>query len=182
MGVLLHMTNLALTNPMTQPSPSERQKMNKMYLVIGDWSSDGHSKSEKILVEVNYNVKTVQDAYKKSCKLTGISFNHNDDFTGKNYNYREARRYHIASEYEQGMELSEEVMEILDEHQIDYQRILEYWDGDVKGFVELWFEFTRLSLPGLQWKFPDVKDEIPCINGYWNDNLNVQFGYGLYYA
>jgi len=59
--------------------------MNKMYLVLGDWSDDGHGKYEKVLVEVNKTIEEVQNAYKNSCKLTGISFNgSNEDFTGIN--------------------------------------------------------------------------------------------------
>jgi hypothetical protein len=35
--------------------------MNKMYLVLGDWSDDGHGKYKKILVKCNKTVKEIQD-------------------------------------------------------------------------------------------------------------------------
>ena len=35
-----------------------------MYLVLGDWSEDGHGRSQKILVNVNKSVSEVQQAYK----------------------------------------------------------------------------------------------------------------------
>ncbi len=57
--------------------------MNKMYLVLGDPSQDGHSQYDKVLFEVNKTLEEVQQAYKDSCKLTGISFNHSYDYTEK---------------------------------------------------------------------------------------------------
>lgn len=48
------------------------------------------------------------------------------------------------------------------------------------GYVKLWFWFVRLSLPDMMIDLPKEEDTIPCINGYWNGNLNVQFGYALY--
>lgn len=148
--------------------------MNRMYLVMGDWSNDGHGKSDKILVEVNKTVKEVQDAYKASCKLTGISFNHNEDFTGIKRDYDEAVDHHIFTEYE-GCHVSQTCIDILAKYGIEIDEDEGYCPED---FAELWFKFVKLSLPDLEFNF--VKDDIPCINGYWNSNLNVQFGYGLY--
>jgi hypothetical protein len=49
-------------------------------------------------------------------------------------------------------------------------------------FTEIWIWFVKLSLPeNTILEKADVKDKIPVINGYWNKNLNVQFGYGLYH-
>jgi hypothetical protein len=63
-------------------STNERIKMNKMILVLGDWSDDGHGICRNILVEVNKDVADVRQAYKDSCKLTTISFNNQPNFTG----------------------------------------------------------------------------------------------------
>ena len=49
-----------------------------MYLVLGDWSDDGHGKTEKICLEFNKTVEEIQQAYKDSCKLTGINFHSAD--------------------------------------------------------------------------------------------------------
>ena len=35
-----------------------------MYLVLGDWSNDGHGKSEQVLFTANYPVEDIQNAYK----------------------------------------------------------------------------------------------------------------------
>lgn len=162
------------------------KKMNKMYLVLGDWSSDGHGKSEKVLVNVNKTVKEVQDAYKASCKLTGISFNHNEDFTGIKRDYTNQAAYHVLTEY-QDSELSDEVIEVFKKYKIDYKSESddedddnEIYDDPKLWFATLWFNFVKISLPDLKFDFPTELDDIPVINGYWNKNLNVQFGYGLY--
>lgn len=158
--------------------------MNKMYLVLGDWSEDGHGESNKVLVDVNKELSEVQEAYKASCKLTGISFNHNEDYTGTNRDFSQRRKFQIASQYEDSS-LSEEVMGVLLEYGFDVESLSSYEGGETvwlndEDFIELWFWFVGLSLDGLMFCLVDDKDEIPCINGYWNDNLNVQFGYGLY--
>lgn len=155
--------------------------MNLMRLVIGDWSDDGHGKSDEVLVNVNVSVEEVQNAYKSACRLTGISFNHNNDFTGRKRNWEDQKKYHIATGYASGLwNISDECKKVLTEYGIDYESIIEK-DGDLTEiFTELWFSFVELALPELKWSFQKEENKIPVINGYWNKNLNVQFGYGLY--
>jgi hypothetical protein len=163
--------------------------MNKMYLVLGDWSDDGHGKHDKVLVESNKSVKEIQDAYKASCKLTGVSFNHNEDFTERKRDYIEKQKYHIAAEYEQGFDVSDEAKQALRDAGFDVEKHFAYGmdedndqieDNDVI-FLYLWTEFVKLSLPDLIINKIPEDDNIPVINGYWDKNLNVQFGYGLYH-
>lgn len=159
-----------------------------MYLVLGDWSGDGHGKSEKVLVESNKTVKEIQNAYKASCRLTGVSFNGNDDFTGLKRDWKEGKKYHIATEYEQVWDVSDEAKQALRTAGYDVDKHFAFGmdededqieDNDVI-FLHIWTEFVKLSLPALIInKIPEDKS-IPVINGYWDDNLNVQFGYGLY--
>jgi hypothetical protein len=163
--------------------------MNKMYLVLGDWSNDGHGKYDKVLVESNKTVREIQDAYKASCKLTGVSFNHNDDFTGRTRDYREAHKYHIATDYERGFDVTDEAKQALKDAGFDVEKHFAFGmdqdgeqieDNDVI-FLYLWTEFVKLSLPDLIINKIPEDESIPVINGYWNGNLNVQFGYGLYF-
>ena len=170
--------------------------MNQMHFVVGDWSDDGHGKSDKVLVEVNKTVKEIQDAYKASCKLTGISFNHNEDFTGVKREYRDQEKYLIATEWDSQC-IYPEAMKILLEHNCPVKEFFEGWDQDEYNdgeleykylsldpedtFIELWFWFVKLSLPDLKFQFPTYEKKIPTINGYWDKDLNVQFGYGLYH-
>ncbi len=164
-----------------------------MHLVLGDWSDDGHGKHDKVLLESNVFVKEIQEAYKASCKLTGVSFNHNEDYTETNRPWEEADKYRIATEYEDGV-LSKFVFDILSKHSLT-KEMLKEWDKDgysddseengiglyIESYIQLWIWFVKLSLPNDTILIPvNERDEIPAINGYWNENLNVQFGYGLY--
>lgn len=53
---------------------------------------------------------------------------------------------------------------------------LRYIDQD--SFVDLLMQFVRYSLPGFEWKV--IGDDVENFNGFWDDNLNVQLGYGLF--
>lgn len=144
---------------------------NRMNLVLGDWSNDGHGKFDKILVEVNHTVEEVRAAYLKSVETTGL------DFAEK-----------VASEYESHMVIDSNVAETLEKHGIKCDDIAlespegdslndidKYEDGDTK-FTRLFFDFVKLSLPDLTYK--EITD-IPNINGFWGP-LNISLGYGLY--
>lgn len=151
--------------------------MNKMNLVLGDWSDDGHGKTTNVTVEVNKTVVEVQEAYKASCKLTGISFNHNVDYTEKKRDWKEAKKYMVCTKYEENT-LTNEVKEVLKRFNCP-EDIIENFDEECfENFVKLWFWFVKLSLPDLV--YTEIKNDIPTINGYWNENLNVAFGYGLF--
>lgn len=148
-------------------------KTYKMYLVLGDWSNDGHGKTEKILVKTNYPVDKIQDAYKEAVKKTNITFYHKEN---KN-------QIEICTQYSDN-KLSVEAQEILTKFNVPFEDLIDLTDkkyGNSLGteeFQELWFRFVKTaSLPDLEYNFPD--DVAPCINGYWG-NLNEGFGYGLY--
>lgn len=153
-------------------------KPYRMKLVLGDWSNDGHGQSEEIVIVANHSVEDVQQAYKDSCKLTGVSFNHNKDYTEVKRDYDEAEKYRIATEYEDNC-VSPEVVEILSKYEgfDKFGMTDEYFSLD-EIFSDLWFWFVKLSLSDLEYEI--VEDTVPVINGYWNKNLNVQFGYGLF--
>mgnify|MGYP003474037794 CR=1 FL=1 len=155
--------------------------MFKFKIPIGDWSGDGHGKCEIFIVECNYPVERVRQAYKDSCKLTGLSFNHNEDYTGiLDSKYGDARQ--IATEYEDNV-ISDVALEILLKHGIDLKTD---WEFDEDGayiegteeFLHLLFKFIKLSLLDLNYNI--CEEELPYLNGYWNADLNVQFGYGLF--
>jgi hypothetical protein len=148
-----------------------------MQLNIGDWSKDGHNISEAKVFEVNHPVSVVRQAYKDSCEETGIQFNHNEDYTGGLCSRYGSWRQ-LFTEYESNT-VSQEAYEILAEY---IPHIADYLDGDEESgyycedFPSLWWAFVKISLPDL--KYTPVKFE--HINGYWNKELNVQFGYGLF--
>lgn len=155
----------------------------KMYLVLGDWSGDGHSQSDKILVETNHPVEDIQQAYKDSCKFTGVEFNHNESYTGITRNWEERKKYSVCTEYGSSR-MSKEVYDILSKYDGFFDLYIKGYNGEYyvpyEGYADLWFWFVKLSLPDLDYNFIPEDNSIPYINGYWNKNLNVQFGYGLY--
>jgi hypothetical protein len=157
---------------------------HKMYLVLGDWSGDGHKQTDKILVSTNKTVKEIQEAYKASCKLTGVSFNNtgNDDFTGLKRDWQEAPKFQISVEYESYLNISPEAAKALASHGMKIPKYILNGKSDqpTEDFISLWFDFVKLSLPDLKYK--EVKNDIPCINGHYDGNLNVSFGYGLYFG
>lgn len=155
--------------------------MTRFYLVLGDWSEDGHRLSDKLLMEANKGLSEMRQAYKDSCKKTGVSFNHNEDFTGKERNHKIAAQYHVCTELEEGT-LTQEIRNVFEEYECPYleEATKDEWIMEKKVFADLLMWFISLSLPGLEWKQIPIVDETPVLNGYWNEELNVQFGYGLY--
>ncbi len=159
--------------------------MNKMKLVLGDWSNDGHGRSENVLIESNLSVLEIQEAYKASCKLTGVSFNHTEDYTGIKRDYHDDK-YHVCVEHQDNF-LTPETVDILKNHGLpdSFLNKLDVVFGSdgyylyKESYIELWIWFVKLSLPSVA-ILENVNDEVPVINGCWNKNLNVQFGYGLY--
>ena len=163
----------------------------KFTISIGDWSSDGHGISETLPFECNYAVEDLINAYKKSCKKTGLQFNHNEDYTGhKPKNWSANSDYEnrlICTEYEDGV-LHAFARNILKEHGIDPFIDEENDDenecmfDDGTEFAELILEFIKISLPDLKWEEAAVKksamNSLPSLNE--GGKLNVQFGYGIF--
>jgi lysyl-tRNA synthetase class II len=157
--------------------------MDKIKITIGDWSQDGHNQYEEFVFEANKTVQEIRQAYKDSCKLTGLSFNHNEDYTGLNLNWQhpEYETRKIATEYEE-YELSDLAKEILSKFNIDYSNYNE--EPSLENFIDLLINFIKLSLPDLileeaSFKKSELKTIKP-LNGWWTKELNCQFGYGLF--
>ena len=154
---------------------------NKVIVTLGDWSGDGHGHYDKYEIFVSCTLKEMQDAYKASCKLTGISFNGNDDFTGIERSYAASRKNHVCTDYEESG-LSEEVKEKFNELNCPWEELEideDYVDQD--AFLGLLMWFISLSIPDFSWRKAEKEEITPHFNGWWNDELNVHLGYGLYY-
>jgi len=48
--------------------------MERFKLILGDWSDDGHGKTETFIVESNKPVDEAREAYFEAVKKTGIDF------------------------------------------------------------------------------------------------------------
>ena len=167
--------------------------MNKMYLVLGDWSCDGHGKYDKILLESSVDVEQIQNAYKDSCRITDVEFDHSGNYTELNRDWRERGNYQVCVDFNSD-KLPESAFEALSKFGLT-KKMLAEWDTDLmnedddecytfshNSYIKMWIWFVKLSLPkNTVLRELSEKDSIPVINGYWNKNLNVQFGYGLYH-
>lgn len=157
-------------------------------LVLGDWSEDGHGILKEVLIECNCNdVVDIQNAYKASCKKLGVQFNDDKDYTGRNLPYGDP--HFIWTEYGDS-NMSVVAYDILNkagcfdgidiEENDDGRYYIESIEGCVlEEHAKVIMNFISLSMPD-DFSYQIIKKNYPCINGYWNDNLNVQFGYGLF--
>ena len=155
-----------------------------VYLNIGDWSGDGHDKNEKFYFISNYDVSTIRQAYKDSCKLTGLQFNHNENYTN---NEKLDRNKLIFTQYEEDF-INKDVVYILEKHGVNFDKYLnrnDCFSSEDKYYfyqyssAELIMEFIGLSMPK-DWIYKTYTIEAEPINGDYNNELNVQFGYGLF--
>ena len=151
----------------------------KVKLTLGDWSEDGHGHYDSYKYISNYPVDMIQQAYKDSCRKKGLSFNRNEDYTGLGLRHRSPMQ--IWTEY-QSCEISKEACKILKKYGIDATEYFDDIDDQciyTEDAAALIMDFIGLSMPQ-DWSYQHVKDDFAAINGWWNGNLNVQFGYGLY--
>lgn len=157
-------------------------------LALGDWSEDGHGISKDILVDCNCNnVVDIQNAYKESCKKLGIQFDDDKDYSEKGYKYHDP---HLVWTDYQDNDMSAIAYDILNKAGcFDGIDIEEDDDGryhieSIKGCVleehaKVIMNFIALSMPE-NFSYQIVKEDYPYINGHWDGNLNVGFGYGLF--
>jgi hypothetical protein len=160
-------------------------KSYNVKLVFGDWSGDGHNRYESFGIISNYDVSTIRKAYKDSCKLTGLTFNHNKDYTGL-LQGRYGHWRQLFTEYESS-EIEPEACAILEQFGLIEK---DDWDEeddcgiamDLEDVPDLMMKFIALSMPkDFIYTFSDIGLlNAEPINGFYNSELNVQFGYGLF--
>lgn len=150
-------------------------------LELGDWSGDGHKISESFLFDCNYDIHKIRQAYKDSCKKLGITFNYNEDYTGLGLGYGSERQ--VWTEYREPS-ISETAFDILNEagclDGIDsYKEDDAYYIEDTQDCAKLIMKFIALSMPeDFRYKLTQ-NPKVESINS-WNEELNQQFGYGLF--
>jgi hypothetical protein len=136
--------------------------MNKLKLRIGDYSGDGHEKSETFYFLSNRTSSEIKEIIEKSNQLTGIDFEH------------------LFSDYEQ-YNLTEEEISTLEEKGIDFSKVIKYFydsftkERDEYGFstddaVNLFMEYLKLS---------DSELIINLTNDDYQE-IDISFGYGLF--
>ena len=132
--------------------------MRLIEFIIGDWSGDGHSISEKIIVISSHSLLDVREAYKKGVLQTGIDL------------------FEICNEYEEGT-IPKEVIPLFDHVEIE-----EGYEDEImpspKEFFQAILKLIRIGNEEI--KFEEL--ETQCFNGWWSKDkyFNGFFGYGLF--
>lgn len=160
-------------------------KLQFVHLTIGDWSEDGHGHYEKHHYEVNYPAESIQQAYKNSCEELGIQFNHNENYMGT-----EPKTVYdqILTEYGNNTLRPNEIKilrdaNILTDQFLEYRNLVETDDHHIiltetKDVADIIMKFISYSMPNdFFYRYHQI--ESTPINGWWDD-LNVQFGYGIF--
>lgn len=151
-------------------------------LVLGDWAEEGHGRTRDFLFDCNYDVSKIRQAYKDSCKKLGVAFDHCVGYIAIKDNDNADSRL-IWTEYDD-FDITKTAFEILNTSGC-FNGISYYQDGsfyniqDLEDCATLIMNFIALSMPE-DFRYEVVKEpQIESINS-WNDELNEQFGYGLF--
>ena len=141
----------------------------KLKMNVGDPSQNGHNQSETVYFISNKSIKELNEAYLKSCQLTGLVFDGtiNLVFDGVKLDWRhpEYKDRTICVEYE-SFEISDLAISILQNHGIETKKD----DLNVDYLVELFFKFIKLSLVDFEYEFSEDETEL----------LDITIGYGLF--
>lgn len=161
---------------------TDSNKTHQYYIVLGDWSGDGHDKSEKILIETNVSLENLREAYIRSTNETNMSFETHQLFSQKvnfcteyAHNILTKLMYETLIKY--GCPINDMEIDGVGDDPITIDNCEDcylYTDS----FLNLLMWFISLSIEK-DFKWKRVKDEIPCFNGHWGP-LNSTIGYGLY--
>lgn len=130
--------------------------MNRFYVVLGDWSSDGHGKSVNKFIESNVKLSVLEKAYKDSVKKTGIDF----EEICQNYDDN-SLPYDIQIKF---IELGCPLKDILELDEEECQETLDSEEDDVRldddSYIKILMWFVGLSVEGkFEWK--DISDDTP---------------------
>lgn len=143
---------------------SEAYKFN---VNIGDWSQDGHNKYRQILVESTHPIDQVQDAFISAAKrLELLTDSH-------------APRFIICDEYED-YRIPDDVLKILIKANVSTIDLIadETFINGHQSMVHLLMRIAQIDLPSFGYNI--VTNDVPNFNGFWDEKLNVSFGYGLF--
>lgn len=144
--------------------------MNNIYsLTIGDWSRDGHEKSDVYMFNVNKTKQEILEAYTKVCNKCEVSLGDGFDQKYKNNGVT------ICADYEENS-IDENIIQKLESIGVN----LDFLDGDSEEksiypdtICKLFFEMVKTEISDLEYSIFDVES----LNLYTIGGI----GYGLYY-
>lgn len=160
----------------------DTEKTYRYYIVLGDWSNDGHNQFDKILIESNVKVEDLRAAYLRSINSHNITFNSGNMASGKisfctGYDEYTLTESMFEALVKNECPINEMGIDGVGEEGITIENC-EDCTLNEESFLNILMWFIGISV-GDGFKWHRIKDEIPCFNGYWGP-LNITLGYGLY--
>lgn len=135
--------------------------MYPCYIHVGDWSNDGHEKSDKIYLQTSHDPADLFIWLKNALTQLGIK---PDELWG---------------EYEQ-FTLADDTIEKLKAGNVAWELADEHW-FQPEDAAELMLQIIKTQVPDLTWEYS--QEETPCLNipAYGDNGVDyVSIGYGLY--
>ncbi len=153
-------------------------------MTIGDWSDDGHGKSDQFVFETNTPEDQIRQGYLDAITKSGVALHHTDSgyVTGKFKGFeRPKNTIAILVDYETS-NIPKETLLRLKNLGVKFDQFdNEEEEGELycscEDAAKLFLEMVRTQINGFEYKLKN--DDIKSINGFWGD-LNVQIGYGTY--
>lgn len=123
-------------------------------LVVGDWSHDGHCKTEVITISSTFNKTQLERAYKKGTQKIGFDLTED-----------------VCSKYED-MSVPVDVIDKLRASGVKVEDLIEQNENtwsfafNCEAFAEVWLEIAKLGSPELEYEFCSIDDPNINIGGY----------------
>lgn len=155
---------------MTRSAFSRAARMPHVVIVpVGDWSGDGHEQARKITFFSSRPAEELRAAYHRAVAATGLTFDHQHKGEQICTSYGDAR-------------LKPAVQEKLAALGYDLSRVEDTDNVAPAELADLIMWFVGLSLDEHEYtaKGRPRQKNGKVLNGFWNKELNVQFGYGLF--
>lgn len=149
------------------------------WIVVGDWSNDGHNEKEFISFRCTHDEAAVQKAYLAACKKGNVALHEE---------HKKDDAEHIICCSYQEQQMTPEARRALKELGVDLTLLQDYSEEDEdsdegtflgpQDIVAIFAEMVRTQIDGFAWEFPE-SSRLPTLNGYWKKGFNLQFGYGV---
>jgi hypothetical protein len=126
------------TSITTDPRP------HAVNLVVGDWSDDGHGKTETVMIMSNFDQKQIRAAYKKGVKTLGLDVAEHvcEDYEDSILSLKD---YKTLSD--KGFIFSKEIKKIVEKKNDEI-----YVDTDL--FVKMYLFVVKLGEPTFEYEIP----------------------------
>lgn len=123
---------------------------HKISLVLGDWSDDGHGKTDIVTIESNFTPAKIKKAYKKGTELVGVDLTED-----------------VCSEYEEH-QMTPEHYEVFKASGVLGDLSDESWDRylDSDTFAELYLWVAKQGNPEFEYKIVPNSSASINIGGY----------------